>query len=88
MRDYRARLRPRAVAPTIPLPTDDPAGAIAEWSAAYLRIPPGHPRAGEAMELPDYGIAFLTAALDEGIREALLCLGRKNAKSAIIAIWP
>ena len=39
------------------------------------------------MKLPGYGLAFLRDVFRPGIREALLCLARKNAKSAIVAIW-
>ena len=31
------------------LAVSDPAGAVAEWSEAVLKVPPGHPRAGEPM---------------------------------------
>ena len=64
---------------------DDPAGALAEWSAATLVIPPGHPSAGQPLVLPDYGVAFIRDAL--GSFESLLSIGRKNAKSAIIAVY-
>ena len=67
-----------------PLPAD-PAGALAEWSRTVLRVPPGHPLAGQPMVLPDYGVSFLRDALSH--RESLLCLGRKNAKSAIVAVF-
>ena len=42
---------------------------------------------GQPMELPAYGLEFLRDVFRPGIREALLCLARKNAKSAIVAIW-
>ena len=74
---------PVAVAP-VAWP-DDPAGALAAWSAANLVIPPGHPRAGEPLVLPDYGVAFIRDALDAF--ESFLCIGRKNAKSAIVAVY-
>ena len=38
------------------------------------------------MRIPGFGCDFLADALDPDIREALLCLGRKNAKSAIVAV--
>ena len=63
---------------------DDPAAAVAEWASSTLIVPPGHPRAGEPMALPDYGVEFIRDALSH--RESLLCVGRKNAKSAIVAI--
>lgn len=37
------------------------------------------------MVLPEYGVSFLRDALSH--RESLLCLGRKNAKSAIVAVF-
>ena len=37
------------------------------------------------MEVPDFGADFLRDALRH--RESLLCLGRKNAKSAIVAVY-
>ena len=50
-------------------------------------VPPGHPLAGEAMEIPGYGLDFLRDVLKDGVREGLLCTARKNAKSAIIACF-
>lgn len=47
-------------------------------------VPPGHPREGEPLALPSYGVDFLRDALEA--RESLLCVARKNAKSAIIAV--
>ena len=46
-------LRWRALADT------DPALAIAEWSEATLKVPPGHPLAGGPMRLPSlcHGLA-------------------------------
>jgi len=64
----------------------DPAGLVAEWSREALIVPPGHPAEGEPMALPDYGLRFLRDALAPGVRESLLCMARKNAKSAICAV--
>ena len=50
-----------------------------------LKVPAGHPRAGDPMILPDYGVEFLRDALTH--RESFLCIGRKNAKSAIVAVY-
>ena len=77
------RLRERRRTATVDA---DPAGAVAAWSAATLKVPPGHPLAGEPMKLPDYAVDWLRDALAPGIREALLCVARKNAKSAIVAV--
>ena len=86
-RRYRARKKAAKVetAPAVvPLPAD-PIGALVQWSRQVLRVPPGHPRAGAPLVLPEYGEAFLRDALTA--RESLLCLGRKNAKSAIVAVF-
>ena len=87
-RKYRARQREKRNAAVVAVPAPvpaDPIGALAEWSRQTLRVPPGHPLAGQALALPDYGEAFLRDALTA--RESLLCLGRKNAKSAIVAVY-
>ena len=67
-----------------PMP-DDPAAALATWAEDGLKVPPGHPRAGHPMVLPDFGVRFLRDAMAH--RESLLCVARKNAKSAIVAIY-
>ena len=64
---------------------DDPAGAVADWSRDVLRVPFGHPLAGEPMALPEYGVDFLRDALTHS--ESALLIGRKNAKSAIVAVY-
>ena len=88
-RGYRAKLREAkaphlaGMTPVVSLPSD-PAGEISRWSAETLLVPPGHHRSGSAMEIPDYGVAFLRDVFTH--RESLLCLARKNAKSAIVAV--
>ena len=69
----------------IPDPPADPAAALAKWSRERLIVPPGHPASGRPMELPAFGVQFFDDALRS--REALLCLARKNAKSAIVAAY-
>ena len=64
---------------------DDPASAIETWSRNRLVVPYGHPRAGEPLQLPVYGVGFLRDVLRPEVREGLLCIARKNAKSAIVA---
>ena len=32
----------------------DPVGALTAWASTTLIVPPGHPRAGEPMTLPDF----------------------------------
>ena len=88
MREYRAKKRAvRSTAVALPTVPRDPAAqveALAEWSKAALVVPPGHPRSGEPLVLPDFAQAFLVDAL--AARWSLLCCARKNAKSAICAI--
>ena len=81
-----ARLDERAgprVAPDAPGPVQ--AKALGAWAAAALKVPAGHPRAGEPMALPAFAHAWLGGALGEH-RTALLSTARKNAKSAICAV--
>ena len=86
-REYRQRKKAAALpiaTPVGPWPKH-PALAVAEWSAENLIVPPGHPLGGQPMRLPDYGVRFLADALQA--RESLLSVGRKNAKSAIVATY-
>ena len=90
-RAYRARLaaslahRLDAPAPAVVAVVDhaDPVGVLAEWSRHTLKVPPGHPRAGEPMEL----LAFAESWLREswGAHESALSTARKNKKSALAA---
>ena len=87
MREYRARKRAEREAAAKAGPaaaTDDPVGALAEWAASTLKVPPGHPLAGQPMALPDFAEDFLRAGW--GAHESALSMGRKNAKSAICAV--
>ena len=69
-----------------PKPPRDPAGAVAAWAKARLKVPPGHANAGQPMALPPFAVAFFREALAPGIREAGLFCARKNAKSAVLAV--
>ena len=87
-RRRRAKLkeaRERAVVLALPtaLP-DDPAGELAAWAAATLRVPAGHPLAGEPMALPAFALEFLRDGWTA--HESALSIARKNAKSAICAV--
>ena len=62
----------------------DPVGALATWAGSTLKVPPGHPRAGDPMALPDFAVAWLRASWDA--HESALSTARKNAKSAIAAV--
>ena len=64
---------------------EDEAEALIAWVAATLIVPPGHHLEGTAMALPPYGELFIRDALAKNCKDALLCMGRKGAKTAIIA---
>ena len=80
-----AALTPPVAAPDV-LPADA-ADLLAEWCRERLIVPPGHPLAGQPMALPDYVKAFLSDALQPGVKEALLCTARKNSKTGGIAMF-
>ena len=67
------------------LPTPDLADSLAAWSQNVLKVPAGHPAAGEPMTLPPWATRFIRDAMEH--RESLLCMARKNAKSAVTAIY-
>ena len=87
-RRRRARLkadRDKAAVLALPgAPLDDPVGELAAWAASTLKVPPGHPLAGQAMALPPFAEDFLRAGW--GAHESALCIARKNAKSAVCAV--
>ena len=62
----------------------DPIGELAKWAASTLKVPPGHPLAGQPMALQPFAEDFLRASW--GAHESALSVARKNAKSAICAI--
>ena len=86
-RAKRKREAARAAVLAFPAATERHPGQVAElaeWAAATLIVPPGHPLAGEPMALPDFAVDFLR----DGwlAHESALTMGRKNAKSAICAV--
>ena len=90
MRERRREAKAKKVkaAPILTFPSDspaDPASALAEWARSKLRVPPGHPKAGEALELPPYLVEFFRDALLPTTHDAALIIARKNAKSAGVA---
>ena len=62
----------------------DPVGALATWARETLIVPPGHPRSGEPMALPEFAIAWMRETWDA--HEGSLSTARKNSKSAICAV--
>ena len=87
-RRYRARQKAKretAAARVVEYPVPpDPVGALVEWSRDVLRVPVGHPAAGEPMELPDYAVRFLRDGWNA--HESACAVSRKNAKSASLAV--
>ena len=84
-REYRARRLKAGPVLAFPGNVPDPAGAVCEWARRCLVIPAGHPRSGEAFEIPEYLAAFFADALRVDTHEAALIIARKNAKSAAVA---
>ena len=82
----KAKASARVSAAVPPLPAD-PVGELARWSRDVLKVPAGHGLAGQPMVLPAFSVRWLRDALAPGIREAGLFMGRKNAKSAIVAVY-
>ena len=89
-RRRRARLRQereQAAVLAFPAPTARHPGQVDElatWAAATLKVPVGHPLAGQPMALPDFAVDFLRDGWCA--HESALTMGRKNAKSAICAV--
>ena len=85
MRKWRAERRAaKALTAPDPVSLADPVSALADWSKETLRVPPGHPLAGEAMTLPDFAADFLRRGWNA--HESALTCARKNAKSAICGV--
>ena len=85
-RAYRAKKKAAKAPqkPVIPV-SGDPIADLVRWSEDVLRVPPGHPLAGQPMRLPDYGALFLSDVLTH--RYSLLSVARKSSKSAILSIY-
>ena len=58
---------------------------LVPWAEKNLVIPHGELQ-GKPFQMADFQAEFLRNAFDPAKKEALLCLGRKNAKSALIAV--
>ena len=61
----------------------DPVGELASWARQTLKVPNGHPRAGEPMELLSFAESWLRESW--GAHESALSTARKNKKSALAA---
>ena len=80
----RQRLAKASKPPDRP-PISHDAQAVVTWAVSRLRIPPGHPRAGAPFRLPEWQISIVNDVLNN--RETMLCCGRKNGKSALLAVF-
>ena len=83
-RAYRARKRP----PPPPLkrpPLGTSARTLAKWVRSTLKVPAGHPRAGQPFRIAGWQLAVLSDCLTH--HEVLLSVARKNGKSALVAIY-
>ena len=89
-RKRRLRAADRAGRASVPAVVDpaaaptDPVGALAAWAKDRLKVPPGHPAAGQPMALPEFALDFLRRGW--GAHESALSVARKNGKSAICAV--
>ena len=63
----------------------NPADDLAAWTKKRLKVPPGHERSGQPMELPKFAVDFLRDALQPDCHTAWLLVGRKNGKSQALA---
>ena len=88
MRAKRAAAKAAGKTAVKPLPKTprDKASAIVAWAKKSLKVPPGHPKEGGPLVVPEYGVKFLRDALADDCHEAALVISRKNAKSAIVAV--
>ena len=58
--------------------------ALVAWALRRLKVPAGHPREGRPFRLMPWQVDFLRDALR--FPETLLTCGRKNSKSALVAV--
>ena len=92
-REYMRRYRKRkAEAKKLPVPLPfsvrpgKEAAAIVRWARESLTVPPGHPRSGAPMEVPAFMWSVYADLFTPGVTEILLCIARKNIKSAAVAV--
>ena len=62
----RTRRQSKRVAPA------KPADELAAWTKKRLKVPPGHERAGEPMELPKFAVDFLRRCTSAGLSYRLV----------------
>ena len=68
---------------------DHPADEVAAWSKKRLKVPPGHERAGEPMELPKFVVDFLRDVLqpDRVIRVGFWLGARTGSPKHLASLW-
>ena len=89
---YRARHRPadgalfpaEVKAAPSEVPVEVPKGDPVEWIQQTLVVPSG-PLRGQPFRLPDWQQSFIRDAMAPGVREAGLCVARKNGKTGLVA---
>lgn len=88
-RKYRAKQKAKAdkkaKAQLKACPASNDIKKLAKWSRDVLVIQPGHPNAGQPLEIPKFALKLLGKAM--GKLESLLSVARKNSKSAVIAAY-
>ena len=79
--------------PDIPKPSKEPikdfdrlAYELVCWSHHRLIVPPGHANSGGPMTLPVFMAKWLKESFKPEVFESLLCVARKNIKSAGLAV--
>ena len=68
-----------------PVPEDE-AEALIAWAEKVLIVPPGHSREGQPFKIPDYGARFIRDCLASKCKDGLICMARKQGKTAITAV--
>ena len=89
VRKHRARMKAAKATPQALVPVDrkQPIKALADWTESVLKVPPGHPLAGKPMRMPLYIEQFLQEVFEKKAFMAALSVGRKNSKSAGLAMF-
>ena len=65
---------------------DNEAEALIEWAEKVLIVPHGHSLAGQPFKIPDYGARFIRDCLASKCKDGLICMARKQGKTAITAV--
>ena len=92
VRRHRARHRPAdgalfpAESKAVPsdIPEEAPKGDPVDWIQQTLVVPSG-PLRGRPFVVPDWQQRFIREAMAPGVREAGLCVARKNGKTGLVA---